>query len=79
MTAVIQKWENSQGIKIPEFLLETLQWAENERLSVSVEKDKIIIERAEPRKSIRELFENFDGEYVPEEINWGKPEGKEIW
>jgi antitoxin MazE len=31
------------------------------------------------RKSIDELFEGYDGDYEPIEIDWGKPEGNEIW
>ena len=31
------------------------------------------------RKNIKELFENFEGAYEPTEIDWGEPEGDEIW
>lgn len=31
------------------------------------------------RKNIKELFVDYKGEYKSMEINWGKPEGKEIW
>lgn len=31
------------------------------------------------RKSIVELFEGYDGEYKPTEIEWGIPIGEEIW
>ena len=31
------------------------------------------------RKNIKELFENFEGAYEPIEIDWGNPEGEEIW
>ena len=33
--------------------------------------------QTEKRKTIKELFEGFSGEYVPEEIDWGIPVGKE--
>ena len=38
-----------------------------------------IIENKKTHKSIEELFEGFEGEYEPIEIDWGKPVGKEIW
>ena len=38
-----------------------------------------IIETQKAHKSIEELFEGFEGEYEPIEIDWGKPVGKEIW
>lgn len=30
------------------------------------------------RKNIKELFEYWNGEYIPEEIDWGDPVGKEV-
>ena len=32
MTTTIQKWGNSQGIRIPKILLDTVKWNENEEL-----------------------------------------------
>ena len=47
MTTTIQKWGNSQGIRIPKFLLDAVQWSEDEQLVLSADKNKIIIEKAE--------------------------------
>lgn len=79
MTSIIQKWGNSQGIRIPKFLLEALQWNENEEIVITAENDKLIIEKAHTKKNIMELFEEYEEEYEPEEIDWGKPAGDEIW
>ena len=79
MTTTIQKWGNSQGVRIPKILLDTVNWAENEKIVILVEDDKLIIEKAEPRKNIRELFKDYDGEYEPVQIDWGDPVGDEIW
>ncbi len=81
MTLQIQKWGNSQGVRLPKHLLEAVEWSENEKLNITVENGKIIIEKVtqKERKNIRELFANFDGEYTPIDIDWGNPEGKEIW
>ncbi len=32
-----------------------------------------------PRKSIKAIFDGFDGEYAPANIDWGEPVGEEIW
>ena len=32
MTTTIQKWGNSQGIRIPKILLDSVQWTENEQM-----------------------------------------------
>ena len=31
------------------------------------------------RKNIKELFANYEKEYKTQEMDWGEPEGKEIW
>lgn len=81
MTTTIQKWGNSQGVRIPKILLDSINWSENEEVSINIEKDKLVIEKAKTqnRKNIKELFKDYKGEYKPEEIDWGEPEGEEIW
>ena len=61
-------------------LLDAVKWSENEKVTITVYDGKLIIEKAKKEKeSIMELFENYEEEYTPEEIDWGKPEGKEVW
>lgn len=79
MTTTMRKWGNSQGIRIPKAILEAVHWSGAEKLSLKAEGDRVVIERAEPRKSIEELFANFDGEYTPVTVDWGNPVGNEIW
>lgn len=80
MTTSIQKWGNSQGVRIPKMLLDAVKWSENEEVTITVYDGKLIIEKAKKEKeSIMELFENYEEEYTPKEVDWGKPEGKEVW
>ncbi len=81
MTTNIQKWGNSQGVRIPKILLDTVKWNENEQIVILVEDNKLVIEKAnnKKRKNIKELFENYEGEYEPVQIDWGNPVGEEIW
>ena len=79
MTTSIQKWGNSQGVRIPKILLDTVNWSEDEEITIVVENGKLIMEKANgKRKNIKDLFENYTEEYIPTEIDWGEPEGKEI-
>ncbi len=80
MTTRIQKWGNSHGVRIPKILLDTVNWSENEQIVIVVDNGKIIMEKAKSkRKNIKELFANYKEDYKPIEIDWGNPEGKEIW
>lgn len=75
----IQKWGNSQGIRIPKHILKATGWKENEELIIMAENNRIIIEPLRNRKNIVELFERYDGEYEYQEIDWGDPSGEEVW
>lgn len=75
----LQKWGNSKGIRLPKVLIDELGWSENDELSISKDDDKIIIKKHNKRKSIVELFDGYNEDYKPEEIDWGETKGKEIW
>ena len=80
--ATIQKWGNSQGIRIPKHLLDSLQWQQGEKIILNTKNKKLIIEQAPTNsyKNIKELFKGFNPEnYTPCEIDWGTPVGKEVW
>ena len=82
MTTMIQKWGNSQGVRIPKVILDSVNWSENEKIVIIVDNGKLVIEKAKEehkRKHIKELFKDYKEDYTPVEIDWGKPEGDEIW
>ena len=82
MTTSIQKWGNSQGIRIPKYLLDAVKLATNDEIDIRAESDMLIIKKAVPtdaHKTIKELFAGYDGDYKPQEIDWGGQEGKEVW
>ena len=79
-TSTIQKWGNSQGIRIPKFILEQIDLDTNSDVSISVENDSIIIKKAAKKHiPLSERFAGFDGEAPSGEYDWGEPQGEEIW
>lgn len=79
MTVKLQKWGNSQGIRIPKIILDELDINEKDELELKTDGNKILIEKIDSRKNILDLFEGFDGNYESLEIDWGDPIGDEIW
>ena len=82
MTATtIQKWGNSQGIRIPKYLLDSLQWSQGEKIIMRTQNNRLVVEQAPKpqRKTIQKLFDDFNGDYTPCEIDWGESEGREVW
>lgn len=79
MTIIIQKWGNSQGVRIPKKILDTVKWTEGEQIIIIVDNGKLIMEKAkEKRKNIKELFADYQGNYEPIDVDWGNSEGNEI-
>jgi len=81
MLTTICKWGNSQGIRLPKLILDMLNLSIDDELDIEVDQDKIVIKKAIKNEiDIVKLFENFnDSDYVPNKVDWGKPEGNEIW
>ena len=79
MNATIQKWGNSQAIRLPKSVLATASMVEHEQVRIIVEKDMIIIKKnPQPHRTLKERLSGFDGEYVFEEWDTGPAVGSEL-
>jgi len=89
MEATIQKWGNSQGLRIPKSLLDAVGLRENDRVELIQAEDGIQIRKvnAVRHRNLEERLSAFYGRSPYElgrlenepEIDWGKPEGEEAW
>jgi len=80
MIATIQKWGNSQGVRLPKILLDDLNMSEGNEVEILKQDNVILIKHAtQKRKTIQELFDGYNDDYTSEEIDWGEPVGGEIW
>jgi antitoxin MazE len=82
MLAKIQKWGNSQGLRLAKHLLADAKLDVGDEVDVSV-KDGIMI--VKPTKSFRgrhnlkDLVARIPKNYESSEVGWGGPVGKEDW
>lgn len=88
MYATIQKWGNSQGLRIPKALLDAVGLRENDRVELVQSEDSIQIKRAVsvPHRTLEERLTSFYGKPIEsierleeQEYNWGAAEGQEVW
>ena len=82
MLSKVQKWGNSQGLRLPKALLQEVQIHVGDEVNVSVQKGRIIIEpvtKVRGRYDLQELVSKMPQEYHVEELDWGEPVGKEVW
>ncbi len=87
MYATIQKWGNSQGLRIPKALLDALGLRENDRVELTQADGGIHIKKAAAvHRTLEERLVAFYGKPIEEigrmdvqELDWGKAEGDEVW
>lgn len=80
METTIQKWGNSQGIRLQQFLLKEANVQVGDTVSVYVKADSIVIQKKLAKyPTLEELLARIPKDYKPEEYDWGPPVGKEVW
>ena len=80
MEARLQKWGNSDGIRIPSNILKSLNLKTNDKVDLKYENDKIIISKLPKNKiSLEERFAKYNGENLAKDFSWDDAKGKEIW
>ena len=71
----LQKWGNSLGIRIPSTILKS-----NEKINLDLDDDRIIITKAKKGKiSLKERFNEYNGDDLAKEFNWDDARDREIW
>ncbi len=82
MHSKIQKWGNSQGLRITKVMLEEIQASVGDEVEIYTQEGKIIVElikQIRGKYDLKSLVAEIQQEYKSTEVNWGKPVGKEEW
>ena len=81
MLAKIQKWGNSQGLRITKNLLADAQIDVGDAVDISVKDGVMIIKPAkkmrQSRHNLKELVKRIPEDYQADEVDWGEPVGRE--
>ena len=76
----LQKWGNSDGIRIPSSILKELKIKTNDMLKIEKVDNKIVISKPKKAKiSLEERFKKYNGENLAKDFEWDGPRGREIW
>ncbi|MGB5687038.1 MAG: AbrB/MazE/SpoVT family DNA-binding domain-containing protein [Candidatus Electrothrix sp.] len=82
MLSKVQKWGNSQGVRIPKKLLINSRIGVGEEVAITAHDGKIIVEatrKIRGRYDIKDLAAKMPEKYRPNEEDWGAPVGRENW
>ena len=79
MNVTVKKWGNSQAIRLPKAITESLNIQENENVDIKVRDNEIIIKKVRRHKSFEERMKGYSGDYNFTEMDSGSPMGKEVF
>ncbi len=77
--AVIQKWGNSQAVRLPKAILNAANLRENDPVAIEVGDNAITLRALPTRRTLDDLFADYRGDYVPAEFDVGEAVGREVF
>jgi antitoxin MazE len=82
MVTKVQKWGNSQGLRLAKQVLEEARISVGDLVDVSTQDGVIVItpaRRLRGKQSLQELVSRIPKNYKTREVEWGEPVGREDW
>ena len=82
MITKVQKWGNSQGVRLSKELLSDVEINVGDAVDVAVCDGALVVtpvRRVRGGHDLRELVRRIPKDYKPEELDWGYPVGREVW
>ncbi len=82
MVTKVQKWGNSQGLRLAKQVLLDARISIGDDVDVSARDGMIVIapvRRVRNGRSLQDLVARIPKNYRAAEVNWGKAEGGEVW
>lgn len=82
MRTKVQKWGNSQGLRLAKSVLQEAQIEVGDPVDVAVRDGVIVVEPARRKRGryrLDDLVARIPEECRTSEVDWGKPVGREDW
>ena len=79
MVTKVQKWGNSQGLRLSKHVLELAEIAVGDDVQIIVGECQITIRKAPPKYDLAELVARIPKRYKAREVDFGPPVGREEW
>ena len=75
----IVKWGNSMAVRLPQVVLRDAGLQEGDTLAFGAKSGTIVAKRVKKKPALKDLLAKISPENIHEEVDWGKPRGKEAW
>lgn len=78
MKATLQKWGNSVALRLPRSILEPANLKAGQKVEVSAEADRVVIQSARPEYTLDNLLAKITKKNLHGSVDSGEPMGKEL-
>lgn len=80
MKATVRKWGNSAAVRIPASVMDAVHLQLDGVVEVREEKGRIVIEPVRQKTYVlKDLLKGITTKNLPEAVDFGPAEGKEVW
>lgn len=82
MITRVQKWGNSQGLRLSKELLADAEIGVGDAVDVTLHDGALVVtpvRRVRGALDLEELVASIPRGYKPGELDWGPPAGREVW
>ena len=82
MVTKVQKWGNSQGLRLSKALLSDVEINVGDAVDVAVRDGALVVtplRRVRGGHDLRELVRRIPKDFESKELDWGRPVGREAW
>ncbi len=80
MVTKVQKWGNSQGLRLAKHVLENARIAIGDDVEIIVGEEQITIKKVvKPKYDLAEMVARMPRDYQTREVSFGQPSGREEW
>lgn len=82
MITRVQKWGNSQGLRLTKDLLSDADIEVGDEVDITVREGALVVtpvRRVRGRLDLVQLVREIPADYRSGELDWGPPTGREVW
>lgn len=79
MLARIQKWGNSLALRVPKALAKEAGLEEDSPVEIKLVGETLVVTPLRSEWTLEDLLAGVTDENIHDEVDWGTPEGAELW
>ncbi|AFZ13477.1 transcriptional regulator/antitoxin, MazE [Crinalium epipsammum PCC 9333] len=79
LTQKVSWWGNSLGLRLPQTLVQQVEWTEGTIVSITIEDNRLVLSPVKPKYRLEQLLENITPDMQHDEMEWGEAVGEETW